>query len=782
MEAAAGAPPGRGIAALEDYGAVLAREDDLPPECRHETWRFFLAITQQICKERRTCMNHPLIKDKAAAALVRAGQAMVSGGDASECTIGIGSAAAFMLRSLTSRRKNIAIVDLEFDTPGKVTVALALSVWDSVLEKRMPLETSFAPFPYDAATLAPFRVRTWHSLAALYSAAARALTALGVPHFAWLGALGFWSELVTALETAARVHLDVAGGAVLEQPGPEHWSRLLHLPPEETTIDVLVPAEMEEVLLGLGPDLEAHGKAHALERLAVHSVERGRLAQVVLTSFPEFGDGVDARKLCPNCAVLNVFFFASRYGQSEDRRVLDITGEHGLCRVLRDDVFPLMRMDDITHFPKAFRGRLGSGLMPARGLQLLSQHWGTYFEKHSGPPCDWSSRSATLADALEADARLGPVSAFVAERFSAADLGVRPGRGGEDGARPGASGSAGPRAAVLASTDFSEQVRGLSDGARGWFEFMELRMSAQRPAMQGFQHKVWMKSLMLERSVPIPRLLFTSEDSPSLPFDGPELPRILEGFCVKPAHLAESHHTFAITYEGMDLLSGQRPTLEEVQGNISEAWGRSLGDYDRTEGIGCAASGVHAAYTAGRSCTNWALYNCPPGLLIEELVKPSPFYEHLSTALLGDVGPISREPPDEVKCHVVWGKVFVAEWVTPKLMLGYIFRHGFVKNTILISPEYQRTCYGGERRDVGTNPAEACLLEQWWKNIVEVAERAVPAGVDYLRVDIFPNGMNPVINELSIGGYATLLEDWMLEEMTRRVKEGYRWRAASGEE
>merc|ERR1711972_1099699 len=122
------------------------------------------------------------------------------------------------------------------------------------------------------------------------------------------------------------------------------------------------------------------------------------------------------------------------------------------------------------------------------------------------------------------------------------------------------------------------------------------------------------------------------------------------------------------------------------------------------------------------------------------------------------------------------GKVFIAEWVTPKLMLGYIFRHGFIKNTIVISPEYQRTCYGGERRDAGKADFTVCNLEQWWTKVVEVAEAAVPKGVDYMRVDIFPNGWNPVVNELSVAGYSTLLEDWMLQEMMRRVKEGYRWR------
>lgn len=301
-------------------------------------------------------------------------------------------------------------------------------------------------------------------------------------------------------------------------------------------------------------------------------------------------------------------------------------------------------------------------------------------------------------------------------------------------------------------------------------------MAAKRPALQGFQQKIWMKRLMQERGVPIPRLLYTSDESPQLPFDPPDLPRILEGYCVKPAHLAESHHTFAITASGVNLLTGEKPTLEEVQENISLAWSRGLGDYDRMKGVGCATSGVHRQYIEGRPCTNWALYSCPPGVLIEELVRPSPFYENFQTALFKERAGELKEPPDEIKCHVVWGKVFIAEWVTPKLMLGYIFRHGFVKNTIVISPEYQRMCYGGERIDAGTADHSVCNFPRWWSKVVEVAERAVPKGVDYMRVDIFPNGWDPVINELSVAGYSTLLEDWMLREMMRRVQEGYRWR------
>jgi len=369
---------------------------------------------------------------------------------------------------------------------------------------------------------------------------------------------------------------------------------------------------------------------------------------------------------------------------------------------------------------------------------------------------------------------LGPVSAFVAKEWAAEDLGVKP--GDELDAEDYASSSgAAARPAILAATDFSAEVEGL-EGVRGWFTFMEIRMSSKRPALQGFQQKIWMKRLMQERGVPIPRLLYTSDQSPQLPFDPPHLPRIQEGYCVKPAHLAESHHTFAITAAGVNILTGEQPTLEEVQNNISIAWQHSLGDYDKTEGLGCATSGVHAGYIEGRSCTNWALYNCPPGLLVEQLVKSSPFYHNFQVALLSQRTNEMKEPPDEIKCHVIWGKVFVAEWVTPKLMLGYIFRHGFVKNTIVISPEYQRRCWGGERVDEKTSDSETCNFDSWWKKVVEVAERAVPKGVDYMRVDIFPNDWNPVINELSVAGYSTLLEDWMLREMIRKVRQGYHWR------
>mmetsp|Transcript_28722 Transcript_28722/g.80707 ORF Transcript_28722/g.80707 Transcript_28722/m.80707 type:complete len:154 (-) Transcript_28722:42-503(-) len=125
-----------------------------------------------------------------------------------------------------------------------------------------------------------------------------------------------------------------------------------------------------------------------------------------------------------------------------------------------------------------------------------------------------------------------------------------------------------------------------------------------------------------------------------------------------------------------------------------------------------------------------------------------------------------RRQPDEIKCHVVWGKVFVAEWVSSEAFLGFIFSHGYVKDNILLGPRTLGLCANGA-------PCEVSLL---WEYVRAVAEAAVPPGVDYLRVDIFPNGDQPVINELSVAGYATLLEEWMLSEMIRRVKEGYRWR------
>lgn len=92
--------------------------------------------------------------------------------------------------------------------------------------------------------------------------------------------------------------------------------------------------------------------------------------------------------------------------------------------------------------------------------------------------------------------------------------------------------------------------------------------------------KLFMKKLMTERGAPIPRLLHASSRSPELPF-GPPLPLLPGGYVVKPAHLAESAHVFVIDAEGTDLLTGRQPTWEEVQGNMTEAWGKSLAHYDQ---------------------------------------------------------------------------------------------------------------------------------------------------------------------------------------------------------
>jgi len=298
-------------------------------------------------------------------------------------------------------------------------------------------------------------------------------------------------------------------------------------------------------------------------------------------------------------------------------------------------------------------------------------------------------------------------------------------------------------------------------------------MTAQRPTLALFQAKVFMKKLMTERGVPIPRLIHASMKSPDLPF-GPPLPLLPRGYVVKPAHLAESSNVFVIDSEGTDLLTGYKPTWEEVQGNITLAWGKSLADYDQAPADGsgeqCARSRRYARYLQGRSCANWALYRCPPGLLVEEIAAPSGAYEALQSSAFKDqgLGIMWRRQPDEIKCHVVWGKLFVAEWVSTGAFLGFIFRHGFVKDSIVLGPKTLRLCWDSELPH-----GQVCDFQQLWEFVRHVAERAVPPGVDYLRVDIFPNGEEPVVNELSVGGYATLLEEWMLDELMRRVKEGY---------
>lgn len=306
----------------------------------------------------------------------------------------------------------------------------------------------------------------------------------------------------------------------------------------------------------------------------------------------------------------------------------------------------------------------------------------------------------------------------------------------------------------------------------GWFEFIERRLSAKRPGMIIFNQKVMMKKLMLERGAPIPHLYHASVTDPELPFPGPELPLVEGGYAVKPAHLAESSNVHAIMEDGTDLLTGARPTMQEVQGNITSAWRLSLGDFDAVSG--CAKSRVHTSLIEGRSCEHWALYSAPPGYLVERLAVPSPLYDDLRKVILHAEDITVRGPPDEIKCHVVWGRLFAAEWVAPKLVLGIIFRHGFVKDNIVMSPGLAKHCWQDEHSS-GRRAADdsRCYFYGFWQQVVAVAERAVPEGVDYMRVDIFPNGVTPVVNELATAGYSTLLDDWMLEEMLRRVQEGY---------
>lgn len=502
----------------------------------------------------------------------------------------------------------------------------------------------------------------------------------------------------------------------------------------------------------------------------MYEVYPHRLVQISNNYLPELGDGIDLRRLCPTCSVLNVFFYHSDGS---------LTTDAGPCQA-DNDVFSALK-----NFRDFNLGGAHTGEMPQAALELLFNYGEQYFSKQPARPCSlWPSDFL----AIDAHAYFGDMSAALASSYS-----MLPGDmyGGKDswvqfrvGRAAGADAAAqegepsrddGKLRFILPATDFSKDVMSLN-GAAGWFEYMEMRLSAQHPALAIFHAKLYMKKLMQERSVPIPRIIYGSMSSPDLPFKS-SLPRMEPGYVIKPTHLAESHHVFVIDPEGTDLLTGASPTFEEVQANISEAWSKSLGDYDQhsdDDKEACARSKRYAQYLEGRSCTNWALYHCPPGVIIEELVRPSESYEALQNSAFVDqnLDITWRRQPDEIKCHVIWGKVFVAEWVSSGAFLGFIFRHGYVKDTIAIGPRTLEKCFYSDLPE-----GQVCEFEQMWEYVVGTAERAAPPGVDYLRVDIFPNGGQAVVNEMTTASYSTLLEEWMLDEMMRRVKEGYLWRS-----
>lgn len=702
-------------------------EPSWPSGCDTEQWRSFYVKTRTYCLEHAPwpCMYHPLFADEAWEMLAQS----VPWHDPI-CLQGIGAAAVIFLRDLEHRADRILSVDLVAQNDGSEDVVLALGRHHKVY---LHAGVQFAPFPFGARDLVAFRWRTVQATKTVCVSATRALSAAGVAWLPWLGLLRFWAG--------------------------ERGAEGSDAPP-----DLLVPIAAEAQVLALRDALIAEG-------LYLYEVHPGRLVQISANGLPELGDTIDVTRVCPTCAVVNIYYLRP------DRA---ITSWAPPCTCTEAEV-------SILHGLRALWLEVfAHGFIPHAAFDLLGKYGQGYFVKdHLQHPC---SLAVSDFQAVATSATLGEVSASLVSVFTAVDIAAgdtwlwrmsADPVGPSNAADLTGAAKVGHHAAaklVMGATNFSEDV-GAFEGAAGWFAFMERRLAAQRPALAVFQTKVYMKKLMMERGVPIPRLIYASMDSPLLPF-GPPLPQIEGGYVVKPAHLAESSHVFVIAEDGVNLLTGRRPTFEEVQGNMSLAWEHSLWDYDRPANKGkesCARSKRYAKYLQNRSCANWALYRSPPGIIIEELVKPSGSYGALQISAFRDqgLGVTWREQPDEMKCHVVWGRVFVAEWVSSDAFLGFIFRHGFVKDTIAIGPRTLEACWISKRLT-----GKVCEFTQLWESVVDVAERAVPPGVDYMRVDIFPNGNAPVVNELSVAGYSTMLEEWMLSEMMRRVHEGYRWRGA----
>lgn len=713
---------------LYDVGRAADLAAGLGQSCDTEEWRYFKQLTDTYCLAAAPwyCMHHPFFVDTS-------WDLLATGITDSRafCLNGIGAASIIFQRDLEHRGDGAVMVDLAKDEGDEPRVLLSFGRGGARVF-RFPMDYSFAPFPYFARDLLPYRVRSAESMVYLCRLVADLFSDINQVWLPWLGFLRFWAEYG---------HSDFR-----DQSG-------------SISVDLLLPAEAEEILLSLDARLHEDRKQDLSRGLYMYEVQRHRLVQISLNHLPELGDGMDVRHVCPSCSVVNIYFM------SKDGT---LTTEAPPCRLAQADLPGLEEFRDFTTWDKT------DGMMPETVLVLLANHGQAYFnglgvERPCGitaadfEPAAAAGHLGILSRKLLAD--YAPVDETIPEAATA---------GGymhyDESFRSVDSLDDERRRLVVPCMDFSEQIRGLY-GAAGWFAFIEAKMTAKRPALTVFQTKTFMKKLMAERGVPIPRLIYASMESPALPF-GPPLPRMPGGYVVKPAHLAESSNVFVIDEEGVDLLTGVEASWEAVQNNMTYAWSRSLGDYDKAgsnvQEQQCARSKRYGSYIEGRSCTNWALYRSPPGILIEQMVQPSMPYSALQETAFKqqDLDIQWRRQPDEIKCHVVWGKVAFAEWVSTPAFLGFIFRHGYLKDNILLGPRTLQLCDDGM----------FCEFGALWAYVVAVAEAAVPPGVDYLRVDIFPNGATPVVNELSVAGYATLLEEWMLAEMMRRVKEGYLWR------
>ncbi|CAE8735449.1 unnamed protein product [Polarella glacialis] len=439
------------------------------------------------------------------------------------------------------------------------------------------------------------------------------------------------------------------------------------------------------------------------------------------------GQGIAFRVFCPRCVYVSLYFY-----------IRDEAGESILplapwtpCRI------PWRRV-----FPNRFSVLGGSSSREKLPMAADS----TWLRRAQRPPVVWTPKGDTVEErCVESRARLlsrelpplhsdpSPAESALGETSSA-------------NWRAGLC-EAAPEAPTTLTPEFD-----LADGVHsdiGLFDLMRQREDSEEVGLRRFSDKVTFKTRLVSEGILVPKIHFMSNNLADV---YPVLKSLKsKRFVAKPTHLAASSFVYVMK-DGINLVSGQPTSRDEVMDGLREAW------HDR-------------------HVDDWATESTPPGVIIEELIEPP----------IRNGKPGST--PDELKCQTFFGELLFCEWT-------------FVQN-MTSGQEGAAHFRGAHREGDRAQPSlghEACgipnfaskgyvfrdgscfdcvepvpLSRSAWRKLVRIVEK-VAVGTDHIRIDVFitPGG-EPVVNEANISFLKiSKFPPELVEEMRRRWVEGYR--------
>jgi hypothetical protein len=293
--------------------------------------------------------------------------------------------------------------------------------------------------------------------------------------------------------------------------------------------------------------------------------------------------------------------------------------------------------------------------------------------------------------------------------------------------------------------DISDWIR----GDEGWVEMISYRKKMKRPSLSWNYDKVALKRWLSEHGYPQPKQYFlmykdelvtasgTKEEEAAVILQN--LPKA-HGYCAKPSHMSMTMGNWLV-----DL----NPNLGEVK--FTTVGSRLSFDkpFDPAE---CADSLAEALQRQAVDMESWALQMVRPGIVVEEL-----FSNHEDRDL----------PPHEFKIFVIWGRVYMAQWVfvhqdSLEYVMGNFYRNGTqAPGCVQVGP-----------------------IPEWvpWKELLRLAED-LAGNKDMLRVDIFvgvpryssnDTSVRVAFSEFSFHPTTMFCTPFIADEMARLWVAGYK--------